>query len=282
MKQFSLIMPTIGRFTEIECLFDSLAVQTYKNFEVIIVDQNDTNTLETIKEKYEKILSIRYIRSSQKGLSLNRNIGLHNAEGEILGFLDDDCLYKPDALQYVHDFFIHNADYNLFSFNIEDPVSHIKKHKSGPRRPIEFNNFYESGCSVTIFVKKKSPFTFTFDEQLGVGAKYGSGEESDMILYLLTHGYTGIYDGDYSIYHPDKGRNYDCKRAYNYGLGYGALYKKTVFHYKRYFFMKKYLFAVIKNFGAIIISRYKKYYVYALCGKINGFLRYRERVTPHD
>jgi glycosyltransferase involved in cell wall biosynthesis len=270
-------MPTIGRFTEIECLFDSLALQTYKNFEVIIIDQNETNQIEAVKEKYEKLFSVRYIRSAQRGVSLNRNIGLRYADGDILGFLDDDCLYKSDTLQYINDFFAQTIHCDFFSFNIEDPVSHIKKYNIGPSRSIEFNNFFESGCSITIFVKKKGIFAFKFDEQLGVGAKYGSGEECDMIMYLLINGYSGIYDGDYSIYHPDKGRAYDFERGYNYGLGYGALSKKILFYYKKYFVIKKYLFAVIRNIGAIMISRHKKYYVYALRGKIAGFVQYANK-----
>ncbi|HBF5453835.1 TPA: glycosyltransferase, partial [Clostridioides difficile] len=60
----SLIMPTLNRYDDIYLLMDSLENQTYKNFELIVVDQNDNSKVKEIVDKYIDKLDIKYIKSS--------------------------------------------------------------------------------------------------------------------------------------------------------------------------------------------------------------------------
>ena len=69
----SLIMPTINVTKELDLFLQSLVQQTYQDFELIVVDQNPDRRVLDIVMKYEDKIEIKYIRSSQKGLSLNRN-----------------------------------------------------------------------------------------------------------------------------------------------------------------------------------------------------------------
>ncbi len=62
----SLIMPTLNRYDDIYLLMDSLENQTYKNFELIVVDQNDNSKVKEIVDKYIDKLDIKYIKSSKK------------------------------------------------------------------------------------------------------------------------------------------------------------------------------------------------------------------------
>ena len=59
----SLVTATLGRIDEINILLDSLVKQTYKDFELIIVDQNEHYKVQNIVDKYTNILNIKYIRS---------------------------------------------------------------------------------------------------------------------------------------------------------------------------------------------------------------------------
>ena len=95
----SLVMPTINVTTELELFLKSLRTQTYKDFELIVVDQNEGNEAFEIVKDYEEEFKIKYAKSDEKGLSLNRNRGLVLMEGEIVGFPDDDCEYQPDTLK---------------------------------------------------------------------------------------------------------------------------------------------------------------------------------------
>ena len=90
----SLITATYGRTEEVRTLLGSLARQSYKDFEFILVDQNPHFILREMVAEYASRLTIQYIRSEAKGLSLNRNIGLDYSRGEIVAFPDDDCFYE--------------------------------------------------------------------------------------------------------------------------------------------------------------------------------------------
>jgi glycosyltransferase involved in cell wall biosynthesis len=273
MPIFSLICATINRFDEMDNLLLSLTKQTFKNFEIIIVDQNEDKKLENIINLYNECIDIIYVKSPRKGLSINRNIGLEYAQGEILCFPDDDCEYKPDTLDFVYNFFLDNTAYNFFTFNFEDKFFHHKNFGGGKRK-ITFFNFYHSAISFTIFIKKEAFSYFRFDECLGVGARFGAGEEGDLIVCLLNKKCCGFFNGSYTIYHPKATKGYDIKRGYNYGMGLGALFKKIIIYYKQYYLFMQYCWFLIRNIFALIIRSRKRYYFNALKGKIIGFIKY--------
>ena len=87
---FSLIIATINRSEELGLLLSSLKNQTYKNFQVIIVDQNLDNRIVSIISDYKDFLKIVHIKTNKKGVSNARNAGIELAEGDIITFPDDD------------------------------------------------------------------------------------------------------------------------------------------------------------------------------------------------
>ena len=78
--RFSLILATVGRTEPLPRLLDSLAAQTHKNFEVVVVDQNAHDRVGTILAGYQDKFSIQHLRSAP-GLSRARNVGLPQAAG---------------------------------------------------------------------------------------------------------------------------------------------------------------------------------------------------------
>ena len=88
-----------GRSTNVIGFF---ARQSYKDFEFILVDQNPHFILREMVAEYASRLTIQYIRSEAKGLSLNRNIGLDYSRGEIVAFPDDDCFLRGGCLGEGH------------------------------------------------------------------------------------------------------------------------------------------------------------------------------------
>ncbi|GHT88363.1 glycosyl transferase [Spirochaetia bacterium] len=270
---FSLIVPTLNREKEFDEFCKSMICQTYKTFELIIVDQNENDIVDKIVNKYNNCLKIFYIKSSKKGLSLNRNLGLKEATGDIVAFPDDDCEYKPDTLQDVFDFFS-TTDYGLFTINMEDRLSG-KKCFCTKKRKITYLNFLRSSISITIFVKRQFLYNFNFDERLGVGAEFGAGEESDLMLYLLSNRVPGFFDGGITVYHPRLVKNHDPIRAFNGGMGLGACFKKAITHYHAYILLLHYCWYVVRYVIAVILKSHKKYYYAFLLGEIQGFLKYK-------
>lgn len=272
---FSLIMATLGRESEVALFCRQLTQQSFKDFELIIVDQNEDERLTPIVTEYRQSFCISHIRSSQRGLSYNRNIGLIHAQGDIIAFPDDDCWYEPELLSYVFSLFEQNV-YEYICLNICDPANRLYMQKSVLRHPIKKRSFYAFGISAAIFVKKRAIKDFQFDTLLGLGASYGSGEDTDLLLFCLTHRYRCVYDGARCVYHPYKPEDKtDMKRAYSYARGFGAIHRKAIISYRMYWVYFKFMFALSKNLFGIMISKNKIYYITAFKGKLEGFLSYR-------
>ena len=273
----SLIMPTINVTEELDLFLKSLSEQTYKDFELIAIDQNTGNEAFEIIRKYEDDFEIKYMKSNQSGLSLNRNKGLIMMDGDIVGFPDDDCEYEKDTLEKVVAFFKENKDKRIYSCRT---LERGKDYGTGimleNNHELKVDNIDMTVKSITFFVNYSLEDITLFDENLGVGAYFGSGEETDYVLTLLHKGFKGNYFADDIIYHPAKKGNYDdLERAYKYALGYGALVKKEVKCRKNLFYIFKYWKKLFRNIGGMIVTKNRKYHWFVLKGRLRGYFRYK-------
>ena len=95
----SVIVPTYNRAHLVTETIDSILAQTFKDFELIVVDnESSDNTEEVIKSYTDR--RIRYFRHQNNGLvAVNRNYGISKANGEYIAFCDDDDLWMPEKLE---------------------------------------------------------------------------------------------------------------------------------------------------------------------------------------
>jgi glycosyltransferase involved in cell wall biosynthesis len=104
-KIVSIIIPTYKRSDFLFRAVDSALNQTYKNIEIIIVDDNGKNSIhstENLKklEKYKDDIRIIYhINEENLGCALARNEGIKLSKGEYVTFLDDDDIYLPEKVE---------------------------------------------------------------------------------------------------------------------------------------------------------------------------------------
>jgi glycosyltransferase involved in cell wall biosynthesis len=101
---FSIVIPTYNRAHLISRAIDSVVNQTYKNWELIIVDDGSTdNTKELVENYYRKDNRIRYVYQENAERSAARNNGIEHASGEFICFLDSDDYYFPNRLQTLYE-----------------------------------------------------------------------------------------------------------------------------------------------------------------------------------
>lgn len=278
--KISLLMPTLNRIEEIKVLLESLEKQTYRNFELIIIDQNQNEKISNLLRK-KRNFKIKYIKSDTKGLSFNRNLGLKYCTGDIITLTDDDAEYPEVLFEKIIQEFKNNLEINILSVRTKEKNSNKTIHKSPMiNTAITKKNIFKTAISFTVFIKYKKITDIYFDEQLGVGAKFGSGEESDMLLSLLHQGYKGkyIYGQELVVYHPYKDEVSNPERFYLYALGLGAVLKKEIILRRN----KSYILILIKSIlkpliGMLIYLFYfEKYQKYKniLIGRIDGFKNY--------
>jgi len=168
----------------------------------------------------------------------------------------------------------------LLTFNSEDKNT-LAKNFGTASHDIGIHNFLQSGIEFTIFIKRqdmRNTEDICFDDAFGVGAKYGCFEASDLIVSLILKNYKGFYRGDYAIYHHEQTKNYDATCAYNYGFGFGAFIKKLTSEYKLRGYFLLFIWYVIRNIGAIVVTRRKRYYINGLKGKLKGFMAYPKNI----
>jgi glycosyltransferase involved in cell wall biosynthesis len=100
MATVSIIIPTFNRGKLLKECVDSLLAQTYRDLEIIIVDDGSTDdTQATITEIIKKHNNVRYYSRHHLGAQAARNFGLTKATGEFIGFFDSDDFWPPDYIE---------------------------------------------------------------------------------------------------------------------------------------------------------------------------------------
>lgn len=111
----TVIIPTYGRNAYLKRAIDSVVAQTYKNIEIIVINDNPVSSavygdVVEICEYYTNKANIRLVKTKgREGGGCARNIGCQNATGEYLAFLDDDDVYLPNKIEKQLEFTINNG-----------------------------------------------------------------------------------------------------------------------------------------------------------------------------
>ncbi len=118
----SVIVATYKRDEILLRALNSLATQTYKNFEIILVDDNaigDWNSkvsevVKKFKSDYPKITLKYIVNKTNQGSAKTRNIGINASTGEFITFLDDDDIYLPENIEkQIENMISANADFGI-------------------------------------------------------------------------------------------------------------------------------------------------------------------------
>lgn len=205
MPTVSLIVATVGRTTELDRLFESLAAQTYKDFEVIVVDQNADDCLQPYLHRARQAgLAVMHLRLRPANLSAARNVGIDAAEGQWVGFPDDDCWYEPTLMEKLaHRFRCDDALSGAAVQWVEEGVPaglapHFTWERSKRFRDMPVASFQ------LFFHRKLFDRIGNFDCRLGVGLFFGAGEETDLVLRALRAGALLTFEAEAKVHHPIK------------------------------------------------------------------------------
>lgn len=100
--KYTFIVPVYNGEKYIDRCLKSLLNQTYKNFEIIIINDGSTDNSESILDDYQKKHSqIKVIHQKNKGLSASRNLGIKKAIGDYLLFVDVDDYISDQTLAFI-------------------------------------------------------------------------------------------------------------------------------------------------------------------------------------
>ena len=227
----SLILATYGRDHELHTLLKSLLDQSFRDFEVIVVDQNTDHRVAQVLQHYNRSLRVVHLRT-MKGHSRAFNAGLALVTGDIVAFPDDDCWYDRDLLERVVQFFDANPGCDgLTGRELVEPGFTSGFRWDGEPGLVARNNVWRRAITFSMFLRSSVTRSLMFDESLGVGAgsPWGAGEETDYLLRAIERGDVIHYDPTIGVWHRGRSGPYSTEiyaKAKCYGCGVGRVLRK--------------------------------------------------------
>lgn len=205
MVIFSVIIPVYNRPEEIKELLATLALQTNKNFEVLVVEDGSEVDCKKIVESFKSTLAVQYFFKKNSGPSDSRNFGTKHAQGNWLIFLDSDTLVPKGYVQTLVDFlnvnkvdFFGGSDREHFSFTpLQKAISY------------SMTSFFTTGGirGSTKSMEKFKPRSFnmgvskTAFEKINGFSNLRYGEDIDLSIRLEKEGFQSALIEDAFVYH---------------------------------------------------------------------------------
>jgi glycosyltransferase involved in cell wall biosynthesis len=226
----SLIVATYNRKDELLNFLSSLP-NTYLQYEVLIIDQNDTLDLSLMVSDFnERGMDIRHLKFIHKNLSMARNYGILQSKYEFVGFPDDDCWYNDDTIKRILENIIYsNSDVFVARWQEHDFKYPKKREPILEREIITFTTVPIS--SITLFFRKSILTKLNgFEKSFGVGLYYGAGEETDLVIRAANNKAEIMFSPDIIVHHRFLRNGFNMLSAQQVRQrerGVGAIYIKN-------------------------------------------------------
>lgn len=244
----SLICSTIGRPEDLKNQLDALtAGDLAEQVEFVLVDQSSGQECAQLVRDYG-LPGPWHVTTSGRGVSVGRNVGLGLATAPLVAFPDDNCWYASDTVRRVLTVFAERPDIEGLSVKqVDADGSPSMLRWLDHEVQISRTNFMRTSISSTLFLRRDAlPSATPFDEGIGAGAPgwCGAGEESDLLLRMMSGGATLIYRPDIVVYSTDDRAEPDASyvdKSLRYGVGLGHLWRthKLPVHLLAYYSARK-------------------------------------------
>jgi len=224
----SCIICTLGRRKALSICLQSIKAQGIEDIQIVVVEQGYGHSVRDLCNEIGAI----YVWVPEPGLSRARNVGLKHCSGDLFLFPDDDCMLDQDFVKNILTCIDRHPECAIFIGQLIDSETGniiMPKCNAEGSREISWYEVLDYGISCTLAVRS---MVFEriggFDEQLGLGSHWASGEESDLLFRALSAGFRLCYCPKAIVYHPVTHPGEDLERPYLYGLGSGAMFAKQI------------------------------------------------------
>ncbi|MCC8146036.1 MAG: glycosyltransferase family 2 protein [Bacteroidales bacterium] len=269
---FSVVICTYNRAEYLLKTLESAVLQSHpgSDFEVIVVDNNSTDNtpeiLSFIQEKYSQKITLRYYKETQKGVSFARNLGVQEAKGEYIVFIDDDETVTPDFLNNLYSFLQSYPQAELISEPVVPVFETEKPDWFSPYTTSLITGAYDKGDKIKIVGKKDYPGTghATFKRELfhiyggfnihlgRKGTSLMGGEDKDFFLRLINNGVPCYYVPTAIIYHHIPARKLTEEFFHNLTLSIGKSERIRTLNISRKAYYSR-LFSELIKWGASFV-----------------------------
>lgn len=267
----SIIVPVYNVEKYLDKCINSIVSQTYKNLEIVLVDDESHDNCPEICDKWsEKDKRIKVIHKKNGGVSSARNEGLKNATGSIIGFVDSDDYVEPDMIMNLYNNYVKfGADISVCSYNDEYLNGKIKpgkrfneKIKVIEKKEAIENLILEQNISNHLWNK-------IYNRNLFEGIFFPDGKKMEdlSIMYLLFEKSNRIVIDNYVGYHY----------LQHNGSIMGNINRELIGNYEQAVFKRNgYLLEKYPEFESVLnvdnLKTYKLLHYYAMIGGYDDLL----------
>ena len=273
MKKISFIIPVYNVEKYLDKLLKSIISNNYKDYEIIIVNDESTDkTYDICVDYLSKYDNITVINEKHQGLSVARNNALKLATGDYIWFIDGDDFIEKNSLKVLSKYMESNYDIIVFNYNKVFDNKIIKINSFGSFDDVKIKYILSSGfvwnkiCKKELYTKNPFPKNLIF-EDLHVMPELFLKTNNIKFIDNYLYNYVQRKDSVLSTYFPDK---IDERLK-----AYETLYKKLgkeyyneieyifitnlleSFIYDEAYFKKK---CNLKNINKYVKSYFNKYY----------------------
>jgi glycosyltransferase involved in cell wall biosynthesis len=243
----SIIVATLGRREELRRLLESIVSQEYRNFELIIVDQNPKSFISEVVGPYLGLIQISVLETKSLGVSHARNLGLESARGDIIAFPDDDCWYAQHTLSRVVEVFQNYPKVGGYVVSWDDGSGNLHVTPKVSEAINIYDTFHNAGALVQ-FYRAEILEGIMFDIKLGPGSSlpYGCGEDTDFLIQVIKQGVVVNKTSEVLVYHPKPDVNNPELIAKTYAYAQGRMYLLEKYKFPIWFRLLNILYPLVR------------------------------------
>jgi len=192
----SIVVPVHNEEETLEECLTSLINQTYKNTEIIIVDDGSTDRSPNIINNYRKNnQQIKVITSKNNNTAIVRSLGIEKSQGDIIFQTDADAWYAPDYIErcIVH-LFKRDVAGVIGKIQVWDPKTWISKH-----RDVMYQYRWNNKTTIEKEIKEGKIAAWIIDREKynevgGYNSEFAREQDTDLAKRFLKKGYKIIYE----------------------------------------------------------------------------------------
>ena len=233
----TVMICTRDRGASVAATLESVLANTYPNFEVLLVDQSVNQDTEDTIARFRQDPHFRYIRTATQGKARALNLGLAQAEGEIVVLTDDDCTVPPNWLDVLTAIFARYPQVAVAFCNVvpgphDSAAGFIPAYARQDSKLVRamWQKFNARGIGAGMAIRRDAILAMGgFDECLGPGSVFLSCDDRDIPVRALLKGLWVYETPEAAVVHDgfrtwEQGK--ELSRRNWYGLG--AAYAKPV------------------------------------------------------
>jgi len=131
---FSVVIPTYDSLSFLKKAIQSVLIQTEQNFEIIVVDNNSNDGTQEFVRKFQDLRIHLFVVENNGVIAVSRNVGIKNAKGSWVCFLDSDDIWYKDKLEICLSFINEKVDVIYHDLQKCGKVSFLERKILGSRR----------------------------------------------------------------------------------------------------------------------------------------------------